>query len=71
MLMESAVKYVPKSLAKCTPVAVKATAGLRLLGHTESEDILTAVKDRLVHKYPFKVIDKDPVVIMDGKAEGA
>lgn len=30
-LMGEAVKVVPQDLWKCTPVALKATAGLRLL----------------------------------------
>ena len=35
-LMGEAVKVVPKDLWKCTPVAVEATAGLRLLGEKPS-----------------------------------
>ena len=41
-LMDEAVKVVPKNLQKCTPVAVRATAGLRLLGEKQSKDILDA-----------------------------
>lgn len=70
VLMDLAVRAVPTELQKCTPVAVKATAGLRLLGHARSEAILDAVKHRLNTKYPFPVIQKDGVVIMDGKDEG-
>lgn len=69
-LLDEALKVVPKSLQKCTPVAVKATAGLRLLGATESEAILDAVKHRLTEKYPFSLPAEDSVVIMDGKDEG-
>ena len=69
-LMEEAVKVVPSSLQSCTPVAVKATAGLRLLGTTQSDAILDAVKRRLHERYPFSVVEKDGVVIMDGKDEG-
>ena len=69
-LLDEAVRVVPDSLRRCTPVAVKATAGLRLLGHEQSEEILVAVKDRIIEKYPFKLVDKDGVVIMDGRDEG-
>jgi guanosine-diphosphatase len=70
VLLDEAVNVVPESLRKCTPVAVKATAGLRLLGSSESAEILEAVKRRLQDKYPFPLQEKDGVVIMDGKDEG-
>ncbi|KAG8833354.1 Guanosine-diphosphatase [Serendipita sp. 399] len=69
-LMQEAERVVPRSLWKCTPVAVKATAGLRLLGTVESDAILGAVKHRLRTKYAFSVVERDGVVIMDGKDEG-
>lgn len=70
VLLDEALKVVPKALQSCTPVAVKATAGLRLLGAAQSEAILAAVRHRLHDKYPFSLQDKDGVVIMDGKDEG-
>ncbi|GBC09083.1 hypothetical protein RclHR1_00860021 [Rhizophagus clarus] len=70
VLMEVALKNVPKELQHCTPVAVKATAGLRLLGLKKSERILEAVREHLEINYPFPIIEKDGVVIMDGKDEG-
>lgn len=70
VLLDEALKVVPASLQKCTPVAVKATAGLRLLGASQSEEILEAVRHRLHEKYPFSLPNKDGVVIMDGKDEG-
>ncbi|KAJ3410422.1 Guanosine-diphosphatase [Chytridiales sp. JEL 0842] len=69
-LMEVALKHVPQKYQSCTPVAVKATAGLRLLGNEKSNAILTAVKYRLETRYPFHLIKKDGVVVMDGKDEG-
>lgn len=69
-LLDAALSVVPKGLQSCTPVAVKATAGLRLLGAAESEGILEAVRHRLHEKYPFSLQDKDGVVIMDGTDEG-
>ncbi|CCL99750.1 uncharacterized protein FIBRA_01772 [Fibroporia radiculosa] len=70
VLLDEAVKVVPAALRPCTPIAVKATAGLRLLGADDSAAILTAVRQRLHEKYPFNLQDDDGVVIMDGKDEG-
>ncbi|KAF8965955.1 nucleoside phosphatase family-domain-containing protein [Flammula alnicola] len=67
VLLDEAVRVVPKSMHSCTPVAVKATAGLRLLRGSQSADILHAVEERIHHSYPFKLQD---VVIVDGKDEG-
>jgi guanosine-diphosphatase len=70
-LMEEAVRVVPKSLQKCTPVEVKATAGLRLLPGKEGEDILDEVRVRLESDWPFAVAKEDNAIeIMDGKDEG-
>ncbi|KAH7097633.1 nucleoside phosphatase family-domain-containing protein [Auriculariales sp. MPI-PUGE-AT-0066] len=69
-LLDLAVKSVPPELHKCTPVAVKATAGLRALGNDKSNEILRAVQRHLETAYPFPVLKKDGVVIMDGKDEG-
>ncbi|EEH40947.1 guanosine-diphosphatase [Paracoccidioides lutzii Pb01] len=71
-LMEVALKAVPKEYQSCSPVAVKATAGLRFLGQETSDKILEAVRDRLETVYPFPVVSKERggVEIMDGKYEG-
>ncbi|KAI9276028.1 nucleoside phosphatase GDA1/CD39 [Sporodiniella umbellata] len=66
VLLKGALELVPASLQKKTPIAVKATAGLRLLGEGRSKNILEAVHSHL-DKYPFPVID---VSMMDGKDEG-
>ncbi|KAL7330296.1 Guanosine-diphosphatase [Mucor circinelloides] len=66
-LLQIAVDSVPKSMQHCTPIAVKATAGLRLLGAEKSDRILQAVRSRLQDKYPFPIAD---IEIMDGKDEG-
>lgn len=66
-LLQIAVENVPHAMQYCTPIAVKATAGLRLLGAEKSERILNAVRTRLENKYPFPV---NTVEIMDGKDEG-
>jgi guanosine-diphosphatase len=69
-LLDVAVLTVPQALRRCTPVAVKATAGLRLLGAAESAEILEAVRRRLREVYPFPLASQDPVAIMDGADEG-
>lgn len=70
VLLNEALRVVPASLHSCTPVAVKATAGLRLLGAQESIDILDAVEEHLLSAYPFILPDRDAVAIMDGRDEG-
>ncbi|OQO14190.1 putative guanosine-diphosphatase [Cryoendolithus antarcticus] len=72
VLMDVAVKAVPEKLKGCTPVAVKATAGLRKLGPEMSGAILKAVRTRLETVYPFPVVSeaKGGVEVMDGKDEG-
>lgn len=74
-LLDLALEQVPEKLRACTPVAVKATAGLRLLGEEKSKRILEAVRERLEKNYPFAVVpDSDHykgIEMMDGKDEGA
>jgi guanosine-diphosphatase len=69
-LLGAAMRVVPEALRRCTPVAVKATAGLRLLGAAQSAEILDAVRRHLSTAYPFPLASPDPVVIMDGRDEG-
>jgi len=67
-LMEIAVKSVPKEYVGCTPVALKATAGLRLLGEEKSQAILNKV-DEVLKKYPFAV-GENAAIVMDASDEG-
>ncbi|KIW87835.1 uncharacterized protein Z519_11419 [Cladophialophora bantiana CBS 173.52] len=71
-LMEVAMTSVPNEYKSCTPIAVKATAGLRLLGEEMSVKILEAVRNRLETHYPFPVVsrEKGGVEIMKGEDEG-
>ena len=71
-LLDVAMATVPDSLKRCTPIAVKATAGLRMIGAEASEKILEAVRAHLETKYPFPVVSRenDGVAIMDGSLEG-
>ena len=69
-LLDTVLESVPKFLHTKTPVAVKATAGLRLLGEEKSNSILAAVRHRLESKYPFPIISEQGVAVMDGADEG-
>lgn len=69
-LLDVAVQTVPKDKQGCTPVAVKATAGLRLLGEEKSKNILAEVRSHLENDYPFAVVEGDGISIMDGSDEG-
>lgn len=72
-LLEKALETVPESKHACTPIAVKATAGLRLLGAEMSKNILQAVRHMLEKEYPFPIADgpgRNGVEIMEGRDEG-
>lgn len=69
-LLKIAIDAVPADKRSCTPVAVKATAGLRLLGEAKSDLILKAVREHLENDYPFAVVDGDGISIMSGDQEG-
>lgn len=71
-LLQVAMDTVPKALMGCTPVAVKATAGLRMIGTELAGAILDEVRRHLEQDYPFPVVDQDKegVAIMDGSMEG-
>ncbi|KAJ1555059.1 Guanosine-diphosphatase [Nowakowskiella sp. JEL0078] len=70
VLLDEGLRNIPEELRGCTPIAIKATAGLRLLGAGKSEAILQEVESRVRTKYPFRIVKKDGVVVMDGKDEG-
>ena len=69
-LMDVALADVPKHLQSCSPLALKATAGLRLLGTEKSEKVLSTVRQHLEKNFPFPVVKENGVIIMDGKDEG-
>jgi len=54
VLLDEAVHVVLEATHGCTPLAVKATAGLRLLPGSQSADILKAVEGR-IYSYPFQL----------------
>eukprot|EP00744_Colponema_vietnamica_P011466 GILI01016134.1.p1 GENE.GILI01016134.1~~GILI01016134.1.p1 ORF type:complete len:441 (-),score=119.92 GILI01016134.1:192-1514(-) len=67
-LMEVAKRDVPANIVACTPIALKATAGLRLLGKEASAEILNHVATG-IRSYGFDA-PADVAVVMDGKDEG-
>ncbi|KAL2191070.1 nucleoside phosphatase GDA1/CD39 [Thermothelomyces heterothallicus CBS 203.75] len=71
-LLDAALKVIPDKLKACSPIAVKATAGLRLVGPERSDKILAAVRRRLETNYPFPVVSQEQggVSIMEGSDEG-
>ncbi|KAI2643541.1 guanosine-diphosphatase [Xylaria nigripes] len=71
-LLVVAMQTVPDNLKGCTPIAVKATAGLRMIGNEAAEAILKTVRNHLEQDYPFAVVSEEEngVAIMDGSDEG-
>ena len=70
-LMDEAVKVVPKSLWKRTPVIVKVPAGLGVFGKKYRREILDEVANRLRDMYESNLRSNDDVAITDWKHEGA
>jgi guanosine-diphosphatase len=72
-LSGSEVAVIPSAQHRCTPLMVKATAGLRLLSPTKAAEILRAVEHYLSEAWPFllpRSFDMDgPVTILDGRDE--
>jgi guanosine-diphosphatase len=69
-LLDVAVEKIPKDKQGCTPIAVKATAGLRKLGNEKANAILAEVRRHLETDYPFAVVEGDGISVMEGKDEG-
>ncbi|KAI0866253.1 guanosine-diphosphatase [Xylaria cubensis] len=71
-LLAVAMATVPDKLKGCTPIAVKATAGLRMIGADAADNILKTVRNHLEKGYPFAVVaeKENGVAIMDGSDEG-
>lgn len=67
-LLEKAIARVPEDQRRCVPIALKATAGLRLLGAEKSELILAGVR-KLFKDGPFFLPDQDAVSLMGGSDE--
>lgn len=67
-LIEKAKDFVPKEAWSKTPIALHATAGLRLLPSVQADALLKEVR-YIIEKSPF-LSNKNSVSIMDGKDEG-
>lgn len=67
-LLAEAKKFIPEEFIASTPLALKATAGLRLLGASQSENILKAIRD--VFASSGFLTNENSVEIMDGTDEG-
>lgn len=68
-LLQKSEDIIPKERWKATPVALKATAGLRLLPSNSSQQLLEEVR-RLFQESPYHFSDLSNVGIMDGPDEG-
>ena len=66
-LLDIAAEHIPKEFHSSTPIALKATAGLRLIPEAKADDILKSIA-KLFQNYKFKT-NKDSVSIIDGKDE--
>lgn len=67
-LFDKAKTVVPKAAWESTPIVVKATAGLRLLGVTQAQEILDEVQ--IVLDNSGFLVPPNAVEIMDGTDEG-
>ncbi|XP_050524735.1 ectonucleoside triphosphate diphosphohydrolase 5 [Daktulosphaira vitifoliae] len=67
-LLAKAQNFVPKEYWKDTPLAMRATAGLRLLPSEKADELLNEML-RLFERSPFYT-NKNSVAIMDGIDEG-
>lgn len=67
-LLDAAKEFIPESYWASTPLGLKATAGLRLLGAKGSEAILQAARD--VFAESGFLTNEHSVEIMDGTDEG-
>ena len=68
-LLQIALEKVPKHLHTQTPVSLKATAGLRLLGKDKAQLILDQVQTHIAENFPFRLPNANAVSILDGKDE--
>lgn len=66
-LLNEAKLFIPEQYWLSTPLGLKATAGLRLLGASKSEEILQAIRD--VFADSGFLTNEHSVEIMDGTDE--
>ncbi|EPZ34531.1 nucleoside phosphatase GDA1/CD39 [Rozella allomycis CSF55] len=70
-LLQVAVNAIPKDLHHCTKIAIKATAGLRLLPEDTTNEILNHIRETIIES-PFTPYlgTMEAVSVIDGKEEG-
>lgn len=71
-LMRQAWRRVPRDMRRCTPIVLKATAGLRLIPHDRVESILGKVRSYLKKQnfhLGYSQNYADPVSVIDGSEE--
>mmetsp|Transcript_11595 Transcript_11595/g.23576 ORF Transcript_11595/g.23576 Transcript_11595/m.23576 type:complete len:442 (-) Transcript_11595:1531-2856(-) len=68
-LIERAQKVIPTYKQSKSPIFLRATAGLRLIGHQEAEAILSEVRSNL-RSSPFRFDSDEWVSVLDGDDEG-
>ncbi len=69
-LLKSAAQRVPASQHSTTPIALGATAGLRLIGEDAASKILAATREYILARYDFLVRSERDIRILDGNEEG-
>lgn len=65
-LLKTALQVVPEHLYRSTPITLKATAGLRLIGEETSVRYIKYIENYLRETFPFQI---KSVGIMEGKEE--
>lgn len=69
-LIETAARRIPEFLRKCTPLVLKATAGLRLLSLEKVDSILSNIRSWLRNHSFALGYKEDSVSVMEGTEEG-
>jgi Golgi nucleoside diphosphatase len=67
-LLDLCLEQIPASSHASTPISLRATAGLRLLGEQTAAEILSAIRSEF-GRYPFPFLPTD-VEVMGGSEEG-
>jgi apyrase len=69
-LLQAAVDRIPAAQHSQTPIALGATAGLRMIGDTLAGRILLTVRQNIINNYDFQLRKDEDIRILDGSEEG-